>query len=79
MTISARYRESRSLAQITARQALHLYYVGLSEDIETAAKTGNFKSMHAGIQKAIGPTIKKTTPLISKDGVTLTKRADQMN
>ena len=35
--------------------------------------------MYAGIKTAIGPTIKKTAPLRSKDGVTLTKRADQMN
>ena len=76
---SARYSESRSLAQRTAGRALHLYYVGLSEDIETAAKTGNLKSMYAGIKTAIGPTIKKTAPLRSKDGVTLTRRADQMN
>ena len=51
----------------------------ISEDIETAAKTGNLKSMYASIKTAIGPTIKKTAPLRSKDGITLTKRADQMN
>ena len=75
VTTSAHYRESRSLAQRSARQALDLYYVGLSEDIKTAAKTGNLKSMYAGIKTAIGPTIKKTVPLRSKDGVTLTKKS----
>ena len=73
------YRESQSLAQRTDRQALNLYYVGLSEDIETAAKTGNLKSMYAGIKTAIDPAIKKITPLESKDGIKLKKKADQMN
>ena len=49
VTTSARYRESRSLAQRTARRALYLYNVGLNEDIETAAKTVNLKIMYAGI------------------------------
>ena len=76
---SARYSESRSLAQRPARQTLNQYYVGLSEDIETAPTTANLKSMYAGMTTAIGPTVKKTAPIRSKDGVTLTKRADQMN
>ena len=65
MTTGARYSESRSLAQRTARRALHLYYVGLSEDIETAAKAWNSTSLYADIKTAIGSTIKKTTPLRS--------------
>ena len=35
--------------------------------------------MYAGIKTAIGPIIKKTAPLRSKDGFTVTKRADQTN
>ena len=46
--------------------------------MESAAKTGNLKSMYAGIKTAMVPTIKEA-PLKSKDGVTLTKRAGQMN
>ena len=38
MITSAHYRKSRSLAQRTFRQALILYYVGIIEDIEAAAK-----------------------------------------
>ena len=35
--------------------------------------------MYAGIKTAIGPAVKKTAPLRSKDGIALTKRANEMN
>ena len=57
----ARYRESRSLPQRTARQAHNLYYVGLSEDIETAAKTGNLKSTYGGIKNSYRPHYKENS------------------
>ena len=72
--------ESQSPAQRTARKTLNLYYVGLSEDIETTAKTGNLKSMYTGIKNSYRPhTKKQRLDIRSNDGVTLTKRTNQMN
>ena len=55
--------ESQSPALRTARKTLNLYYVGLSEDIETAAKSGNLKSMYTGIKNSYRPHTKNSASI----------------
>ena len=58
-------RIARSRAQQTARRCANEYLTELSENIQTAAMTGNIRGMHDGIKKALGPTLNKTASLRS--------------
>ena len=55
-------RAARSKVQQTARRCANEYWTQLSQDIQTAAITGNIKGMYDGIKKALGPTQGKTAP-----------------
>ena len=50
----------------------------LSQDIQTAAITGNIRGMYDGIKKALGPTQSKTAPLKSSSGAIITDKGQQM-
>ena len=61
-------RAARSKVQQTARQCANEYWTQLSQDIQTAAITGNIRGMYDGIKKALGPSKSKTVPLKSSSG-----------
>ena len=50
----------------------------LSENIQSAAITGNTGGMYNGIKKAPGPTLNKTAPLRSSTGEVITDRGHQL-
>ena len=50
----------------------------VSQDIQTAAITGNIRGMYDGIKKALGPTQSKTAPLKSSSGAIITDKGQQM-
>ena len=51
-----------SMVQQAARRCANEYWTHLSQDIQTAAITGNIRGMYDGIKKALGPTQCKTPP-----------------
>ena len=55
-------RAARSKVQQTARRCANEYWTQVSQDIQTAAITGNIRGMYDGIKKALGPTQSKTAP-----------------
>lgn len=71
-------RAARSKVQQTARRCANEYWTQLSEDIQTAAITGNIRGMYDGIKKALGPVQSKTAPLKSSTGETITDKSQQM-
>ena len=56
-------RIARSEAQQTALRCANEHWTELSENIQSAAITGNISGMYDGIKKALGPTLNKTAPL----------------
>ena len=58
-------RTARSKAKQTARRCANENWTELSENIQSAAITGNIRKMCDGIKKALRPTLKKTAPLRS--------------
>ena len=73
-----RLRNARSKAQTKARQCANSYWLKLSDEIQQSSDSGNIGSMYEGIKRATGPAIKKTAPLKSKTGTTLTDPKRQM-
>ena len=71
-------RAARSKVQQTARRYANEYWTQLSQDIQTAAITGNTRGMYDGIKKALGPTQSKTAPLKSSSGAIITDKGQQM-
>ena len=71
-------RTARSRVQQTARRCANEYWTELSENIQTAAATGNIRGMYDGIKKALGPVQSKTTPLKSSVGDVITDKGQQM-
>ena len=71
-------RAARSKVQQTARRCANEYWTQLSQDIQTAAITGNIRGMYDGIKKALGPTQSKTAPLKSSSGAIITDKGQQM-
>ena len=57
-------RAARSKVQQTARRCANEYWTQLSEDIQTAAITGNIRGMYDGIKTALGSTHSETDPQI---------------
>ena len=55
-----------------------MYGAELSENIQSAAITGNIRGMHDGIKKALGPILNKTAPLRSSTGKVITDRRHQL-
>ena len=68
----------RSKAQQTARRCANEYWTKLSENIQSAAITGNIRGVYDGIKKALGPTLNKTAPLRSSTGEVITDRGHQL-
>ena len=54
------------------------YWTELSEDIQSAAITGNNRGIYDSIKKALGPTLNKTAPLRSSTGEVITYRGHQL-
>ena len=71
-------RIARSKAQQTARRCANEYWTELSENIQSAAITGNIRGMYDSIKKALGPTLNKTVPLRSSTGEVITDRGHQL-
>ena len=71
-------RIARSKAQQTARRCKNEYWTELSENIQSAAITGNIRGMYDGIKKALGPTLNKTAPLKSSTGEVIMDRGHQL-
>ena len=71
-------RAARSKVQQTARRCANEYWTQLSQDIQTAAITGNIRGMYDGIKKALGPTQSKTASLKSSSGEIITDKGQQM-
>ena len=71
-------RAARSKVQHTARRCANEYWTQLSQDIQTAAITGNIGGMYHGINKALGPIQSKTAPLKSSSGEIITDKGQQM-
>ena len=69
---------ARSKVQQTARRCANEYWTQLSQDIQTAAITGNIRGMYDGIKKALGPTQSKTAPLKSSNGAIITDKGQQI-
>ena len=67
-------RIARSKAQQTAQRCANEYWTELSENIQSAAITGNIRGMYDGIKKTLGPTLNKTAPLRSSTGEVITDR-----
>ena len=61
-------RIARSKDQQTARRCANEFWTELSENIQSAAITGNIRGMYDGIKKAPGPALNKTAPLRSSTG-----------
>ena len=71
-------RIARSKAQQTARRCANEYWTEFSENIQSAAITGNIRIMYNGIKKALGPTLNKTAPLRSSTGEVITDKGHQL-
>ena len=70
-------RIARSKAQHTTRRCANEYWTEISENIQSAAITGNIRGMYDGIKKALGPILNKTAPLRSSTGEVITDRGHQ--
>ena len=71
-------RAARNKVQQSARRCANEYWTQLSQDIQTAAITGNINGMYDDIKKALGPTQSKTAPLKSSTGSIITDKGQQM-
>ena len=71
-------RAARSKVQQTARRCANEYWTQLSQDIQTAAITGNIRGMYDGIKKALCPTQSKMAHLKSSSGEIITDKGQQM-
>ena len=71
-------RTARSKAQQTARRCANKNWTELSEDIQSAAITGNIRGMYDDIKKAVGPTLNKNAPLRSSTREVIMDRGHQL-
>ena len=71
-------RIARSKAQQTARRCANEYWTELSENIQSAAITGNIRRIYDGIKKTVGPTLNKTAPPRSSTREVITDRGHQL-
>ena len=53
-------------------------WTALSENIQSAAITGNIRGVYDGIKKALGPTLNKTAPFRSSTGEAVTDKGQQL-
>ena len=71
-------RSARSKVKQAVRHCANEYWLELSQDIQTAAMTGNMRGIYDGIKKALGPIQSKTAPLKSSTGDIITDSSKQM-
>lgn len=71
-------KSARSLVQREARRCANDYWTELSENIQSAAASGNVKKMYEGIKMALGPRKNKSAPIKSATGVVLTDKSQVM-
>ena len=71
-------KTTRSQARMLARRCANNYWLDLSQEIQSAAETGNIRSMYEGIKKATGPASKKTAPLKDLNGNVILDKNKQM-
>ena len=65
--------------QRLTRTAIASYWENISKRVEECALQGNIRGMYAGIKEALGPVPKKTAPLKTTSGETLTDLQAQLN
>ena len=71
--------ETLATAQRTARKSANDYWKNLCSCIQISSNTGDIRGMYDGINKAFVHTTKKTAPLKSKTGETITYPYKQMD
>jgi exonuclease III len=71
-------KSARKKVQQAVRHCANDYWSKLSQEIQTAADTGNIRGMYEGIKRAFGPTPMKTAPLKSLSGETITSKEQQL-
>ena len=71
-------KAARKTTRRLVRQAANKYWTDLAYRIQYAADTGNIRGVYEGIKEATGPTKKKSAPLKTKDGTTITNKDQQM-
>lgn len=72
-------RNARTTVKRTARQCANDYWLKLCDHIQVASETGHIRGMYEGIKQATGIPVKKTAPLKSKTGETITDSKQQMD
>ena len=75
----AALRKARNEAHRTARYCANQYWLNLCHSIQEAADKGNTRGVYEGMKKALGPSARKTAPLKSSTGETITDRSKQMD
>ena len=75
----ASLRKAGNEAQRTASYCANQYWLNLCHSIQEAADKGNRRGVYEGMKKALGPSARKTAPLKSSTGETITDRSKQMN
>ena len=75
----AALRTARNEAQRTTRYCANQYWLNLCHSIQEAADKGNTRGVYEGKKKALGPSARKTAPLKSSTGETITDRSKQMD
>lgn len=78
MRNKAQYRSSCNTVRQLSRSCINRYLQDLCDTIDGASVSGNLRTMYAGIKSIIGPTGRKTAPLKSKDGSTITEKSKQL-
>ena len=75
----AALRTARDEAQRTARYYANQYWLNLYHSIQEAADKRNTRGVYEGMKKALGLSARKTVPLKSSTGETITDRSKQMD
>ncbi|XP_038073012.1 uncharacterized protein LOC119741333 [Patiria miniata] len=75
----AALRAAKSTVQRLTRAALQRYWSHLSDRIQRCADSGDLRGLYQGIKEAIGPTPKKSAPLLSSTGAILTDQTAQLD
>ena len=71
-------KRARSEAQRVTRYCSNYYWTKLCQDIQDAYNMGDMKRHYDLLKVALGPNIKKSAPLKSKDGTVLVDKTEQM-
>ena len=74
-----RLREARKNFRRAARKCATEFWLKASARIQAAADRGDTKSVYEGIRKAVGPTKRSISPLLSETGEILHSRNEQLS